>query len=228
MSCPYANNNIQKQIPVQNINYTEGRNALDEIIGPDPDETPVVPRKSHTAKETLNYITYLGLDQLLSSLSCLSVSNESDGKPVHDEHFFIILHQAFELWFKQFIFEIDSIREVLIKTKYDETQNVLIISRLVRCVKIWQILIEQLHLLETTMTPLTFLSFRSYVTPASGFQSLQFRLIENKLGLTDKLRQEYKQTYFLNKVFTNGEQNDQLRKSIDEQSLLQLIEVMYV
>lgn len=77
-----------------------------------------------------------------------------------------------------------------------------------------------------TMTPVEFLAFRDYVTPASGFQSLQFRNIEIKLGLKDKSREAYKMNYFTNTMF-KGEQADELNQSIQEDSLLTLVEVSF-
>ncbi|CAF1517247.1 unnamed protein product [Didymodactylos carnosus] len=84
-------------------------------------------------------------------------------------------------------------------------------------------LIDQLELLET-MTPGAFLEFRDYVTPASGFQSLQFRIIENKLGLTDKSRSVYKMNHFTDQMFTRRVQAEELKKSMEEKSLLMLLE----
>lgn len=74
------------------------------------------------------------------------------------------------------------------------------------------------------MTPIDFMEFRSFLTPASGFQSLQFRLIENKLGLTDNLRVQYNQTSYKN-VFPGDVDQKQLISSLEEPSLLVLIEV---
>lgn len=74
------------------------------------------------------------------------------------------------------------------------------------------------------MTPMEFLEFRNFVTPASGFQSLQFRLIEMKLGLTDKFRSAFKTKYFTETMFKNQQAN-QLNTAVEEHSLLYLIEV---
>jgi tryptophan 2,3-dioxygenase len=102
--------------------------------------------------------------------------------------------------------------------------------RLNRCAKIWNLLLDQLQLLET-MTPIEFLEFRDFITPASGFQSLQFRIIEFKLGLSDKSRKPssdsnhgFDQKYFTQTMFKNH-QSDELKKVADEQSLLVLLEV---
>jgi len=97
------------------------------------------------------------------------------------------------------------------------------INHLQRCVQIWRLLCDQISILET-MTPLDFMEFRSYLSPASGFQSLQFRLVENKLGLTDKSRVVYNQTSYKN-AFPNPHHQKQLMDSLEEPTLLILIEV---
>ncbi|CAF1378012.1 unnamed protein product, partial [Didymodactylos carnosus] len=181
--------------------------------------------ESKSSVEPLNYTTYLGLVQLLSSMKCLSRTDPTDENSPHqhDEHFFILIHQVFELWFKQFLFEIDSIRAIFAIPESVNHNMYAIISRLQRCTTIWRMLIDQLELLET-MTPGAFLEFRDYVTPASGFQSLQFRIIENKLGLTDKSRSVYKMNHFTDQMFTRRVQAEELKKSMEEKSLLMLLE----
>ena len=74
------------------------------------------------------------------------------------------------------------------------------------------------------MTPLDFMEFRSYLSPASGFQSLQFRLVENKLGLTEKSRVLYNQTSY-KKAFPSSHEQAELASSLEEPTLLMLIEV---
>jgi len=74
------------------------------------------------------------------------------------------------------------------------------------------------------MTPLDFMEFRSYLSPASGFQSLQFRLIENKLGLTDKSRVLYNQISYKN-AFPSEHEQEELMNSLEKPTLLALIEV---
>ena len=103
---------------------------------------------------------------------------------------FIIIHQVYELWFKQIIFEIDSILEALDREKIDESHVGIVVSRLERIIEIQHLLIDQIKVLET-MTPMDFLDFRDLLTPASGFQSVQFRLIENKIGLQKHQRHSY-------------------------------------
>ena len=69
------------------------------------------------------------------------------------------------------------------------------------------------------MTPMEFLDFRTYITPASGFQSHQFRLIEMKLGMTDKYRSDFKEKYFTGTMFTDT-QAAELIKAIHEDTML--------
>lgn len=135
----------------------------------------------------INYHEYLGLDQILSSQKLMS---EKYKKPAHDEMLFIIIHQAYELWFKQILHELDSILNIFTETSVSERSMGLIVSRLNRVTEIQKLLLEQVRILET-MTPLDFLDFRDMLIPASGFQSFQFRLLENKLGLKTENRLKY-------------------------------------
>ncbi|KAH9643811.1 hypothetical protein HF086_002309 [Spodoptera exigua] len=165
------------------------------------------------------YGEYLMLDKLLSAQRMLS---SESSKPVHDEHLFIITHQAYELWFKQIIFEVDSVRALLDVEGLDESHTMEILKRLNRVVLILKLLVDQVMILET-MTPLDFMDFRNYLRPASGFQSLQFRLLENKLGLKQALRVKYNQSY--QTVFGDDpEAMEALQKSEQEPALLALIE----
>jgi tryptophan 2,3-dioxygenase len=135
----------------------------------------------------------------------------------------IYFQLGFELWFKQIIWEIDSLREIFGNKVIDETHMFVSINRLQRCAQIWHLLCDQISILET-MTPLDFMEFRSYLSPASGFQSLQFRLIENKLGLTDKTRVVYNQISYKN-AFPMAREKEELTNSLEEPTLLMLIEV---
>ncbi|MGD2044438.1 MAG: tryptophan 2,3-dioxygenase family protein [Acidimicrobiia bacterium] len=129
--------------------------------------------------QPLYYGDYLGLDDLLNSQRLESARH---GEPVHDEMLFIVVHQSYELWFKQIIWELDSILEVFDADHVDEHQMGTAVARLRRINEIQQLLVQMIGVLET-MTPLDFLDFRDYLFPASGFQSAQFRIVENKLGL---------------------------------------------
>ncbi|XP_015603424.1 tryptophan 2,3-dioxygenase [Cephus cinctus] len=139
----------------------------------------------------LLYSEYLHLDKILSAQNPLSTIYKD---VVHDEHLFIITHQAYELWFKQIIYELDSIRGLFNTEGLDESRTLEILKRLNRIVLILKLLVDQVMILET-MTPLDFMAFRDYLCPASGFQSLQFRLLENKLGVQQEHRVKFNQSY---------------------------------
>jgi len=136
------------------------------------------------------YQDYLGLEKILKSQHLIS---KEYGKPAHDEMLFIVIHQIYELWFKQILFELDSVLEIFCKEDVQESHIGTAVSRLNRVIEIQKILIDQIHVLET-MTPMDFLDFRDFLIPASGFQSVQFRLIENKLGLSKADRLSYSGT----------------------------------
>src|SRR5258708_22364938 len=127
----------------------------------------------------VEYQESLQHDRLLSSQHPKSAEH---GRPAHDEMLFIVVHQAYELWFKQILHELDSVLDLCRQDSVDERSIGVAVARLQRIAEIQKLLIDQLHILET-MTPLDFLDFRDLLVPASGFQSVQFRLIEKKLGL---------------------------------------------
>lgn len=143
------------------------------------------------ANAPTNYADYLEIQKLISLQNPKSAQL---GKVAHEEMLFIIIHQVYELWFKQILFELDSILELFSKDSIDERNMLKIVSRLQRIIEIQKLLIQQVDVLET-MTPLDFLEFRDLLMPASGFQSHQFRLVENKMGLKQRLKfnnQDYK------------------------------------
>jgi tryptophan 2,3-dioxygenase len=119
----------------------------------------------------LSYNKYLRVPELIDLQTCLSSPAQ------HDELLFITVHQAYELWFKQILHEIDA-ASVLMK----EDRAIEAVQAVRRVVEIEKLLIAQIHILET-MTPLRFLGFRDELNPASGFQSMQFREIEFSSGL---------------------------------------------
>ena len=145
------------------------------------------------------YSKYLQLDKILDAQDRQS---EILDKPIHDEMLFIVIHQIYELWFKQIIHEIDSIIYYFNNPRVDETNINTIVGRLNRIHDIQKIAITQIDILKS-MTPMDFLEFRDLLNPASGFQSTQFRIIENALGLkTDDRMKFSKQKYtdFLSKA----------------------------
>ena len=95
---------------------------------------------------------------------------------------FIIIHQAYELWFKQIIHELKSVKDTIKDEKIDEKEIIKVVKRTDRIKEILNLLVKQIDVLET-MTSIDFLDFRDYLSPASGFQSHQFRKIEVMLGL---------------------------------------------
>jgi tryptophan 2,3-dioxygenase len=137
-----------------------------------------------TPKQPVEYSEYLQLGALLGSQRLKSVEL---GRPAHDEMLFIVVHQAYELWFKQILHELDSVLGLLRADSVDERSIGVAAARLDRIVEIQKLLVDQLRVLET-MTPLDFLDFRDMLVPASGFESVQFRLIELKLGLRPAAR----------------------------------------
>ena len=133
------------------------------------------------------YADYLKLDHLLAAQQPESGRH---GRPAHDEMLFIIVHQAYELWFKQILHELDRIQADFGGEVLEDEYLGRIVHGLDRIVEIIKLLIQQLEVLET-MTPLDFLDFRDFLFPASGFQSVQFRLIEIRLGLAPEARLNY-------------------------------------
>lgn len=130
-------------------------------------------------KKPFRYSSYIKTPELLSLQKPVSFEV---GKPAHDEMLFVVVHQAYELWFKQIIFELDSVISMFRDDFVDERNIGTAFQRLTRIVHIQKLLIQQIETLET-MTPLDFLDFINLLIGASGFQSAQFRLIEAKLGL---------------------------------------------
>lgn len=132
------------------------------------------------------YHDYLQLDKIIDAQHPVSKEWYNDEK--HDEMLFIVTHQAFELWFVQINYELDSVIDLLSKPFDDNSENFpTAIHRLERIREIWKHLVEQYSILET-MTSLDFLDFRKYLVPGSGFQSHGFKNIEAKLGLNAQNR----------------------------------------
>ena len=119
----------------------------------------------------LSYNKYLRVPDLIGLQECLS------GPEHHDELLFITVHQAYELWFKQILHEVDAAMVMMTEDRLPSAARTLR-----RVVEIEKLLVTQIHILET-MTPISFLGFREQLNPASGFQSMQFREIEFASGL---------------------------------------------
>jgi tryptophan 2,3-dioxygenase len=140
----------------------------------------------------LYYADYIELDKILNSQHPRSFESLEEG---NDEMLFIIIHQVYELWFKQILYELDLVRHVFIRDRINDNSDDLskVVQKLKRIGKILELINQQVSVLET-MTALDFLEFRNVLLPASGFQSKQFRLIEARLGL--KMDQRYKREYY--------------------------------
>jgi tryptophan 2,3-dioxygenase len=125
-------------------------------------------------KAPLSYNKYLRVRELIELQTCLSDPTH------HDELLFITVHQAYELWFKQMLHEIDAANDAM-----REDRAPVAARAIARVVEIEKLLVAQIHTLET-MTPINFLAFRDQLNPASGFQSMQFREVEFASGLKDE------------------------------------------
>lgn len=124
-----------------------------------------------TTNRAVTYGSYLRVDDLLELQQPRSTG------PEHDELLFIVIHQVYELWFKELLHELDRVRQLLTTDDTHRAQHTL-----KRILTILKVLVAQLDILET-MTPLEFTSFRARLEAASGFQSDQFRQIEFVLGV---------------------------------------------
>ena len=126
---------------------------------------------SEDTRSAATYESYLRIDDLLS------LQQPRSAAPEHDETLFIIIHQVYELWFKELLHEFDRVMQLLEADESHASQHTL-----KRILTILKVMVAQLDILET-MTPLEFLSFRERLDAASGFQSDQFRQIEFVLGV---------------------------------------------
>lgn len=166
----------------------------------------------------LHYSDYLQLDKILSAQQ--PESGKQGRQAAHEEMLFIIIHQTYELWFKQLQHEIDAVLFLMGDETIDDNSTAfqLIIQRLKRVITILKLLVQQIDVLET-MTPMNFLDFRDVIRPASGFQSWQFKIIEAKLGL--KYDHRHGQQFYASQLKQN--EVDALRKAENDHSLLQRI-----
>src|SRR6056297_194056 len=120
---------------------------------------------------SLTYTNYLNIDKLLELQEPQSSPEE------HDEMLFIIIHQSYELWFKQILHEFDKLR-----SDFEQGNTWAAAKTMRRVLTILKTMVSQIDILET-MTPLEFSSFRGFLQQASGFQSVQFREMEIVCGL---------------------------------------------
>ena len=147
----------------------------------------------------LSYGRYLRIPELLGLQSGLS------SPPAHDELLFIVVHQAYELWFKEILFELEATRSCLFSGDTDRARHYL-----ARVHAIERVLLEHLGIIET-MSPQDFLEFRHNLAPASGFQSVQFREIEFLSGL--------KEPGLLKRLAETPEERERLERRLSEPTL---------
>jgi tryptophan 2,3-dioxygenase len=158
------------------------------------------------AKSPLYYGSYLRLEELLSLQEPESVKH---GIEAHDEMLFIVTHQVYELWFKQILHDLNSVLDIFSSSHVEDSRLGSCIARLERIHEVQKLLLQQIDVLET-MTPMDFLDFRDLLIPASGFQSVQFRKIENLMGLQRDKRLSFGNQSYLARV------NDKDRASLEE------------
>jgi tryptophan 2,3-dioxygenase len=165
----------------------------------------------------MNYHDYLQLEKILGAQS---PESEKKNLPAHDEMLFIVIHQAYELWFKQLHHEADSIAAIMNKPALNDNSPELqtVVHRLKRTITILQVLVHQIDIMET-MTPMDFLDFRDMLRPASGFQSWQFKELEAKLGL--KFEHRHGQEYYTSQL--RQDHVSVIKKAESDKSLLQLV-----
>jgi tryptophan 2,3-dioxygenase len=163
------------------------------------------------------YSEYLQLDKILDAQ--LPESGK-EGIRADDEMLFIIIHQAYELWFKQILHELNIIRDIFkqpnIPNNSPDIYNT--VHRIKRVCRILDVAVMQMSVLET-MTPLDFLDFRDLLRPASGFQSIQFKMIEATLGLG--FEQRHGQNYYISQL--NQKDIDKVKDAEAQESILTLI-----
>lgn len=173
-------------------------------------------KNSYTEKEQY-YGDYLALDKILDAQF---PESEARGVEAHDEMLFIIVHQTYELWFKQIMHELNSIIEIFNESEINDNSASLQIAthRTNRIIEIWRLLVSQITVIET-MSSMDFLDFRDLLSPASGFQSYQFRQLEAKLGL--KMENRHAKCYYEHQL--TEEHVEGIREVEKETSLIDLI-----
>ncbi len=152
--------------------------------------------------DDFTYGSYLRIPELLSLQQCVSVDADT-GEPEQDEMLFIIIHQVYELWFKEILHELDHIMTQLGEDNVAGARHTL-----KRVLKILKTLVGQIDVLET-MTPAEFASFRDFLANASGFQSAQFRELEFVLGVKDRIQIDW----------FSGDEGERLRSRFEAATL---------
>jgi len=168
-------------------------------------------------RKPVYYSEYLQLDKILNAQA---PESDKEGIRADDEMLFIIIHQAYELWFKQILHELTVVRNVFKQPNiHNNTPDIYnSVHRLKRICSILEVAVLQMGVLET-MTPLDFLDFRDLLRPASGFQSIQFKMIEAALGL--KYDQRHGKEYYLSQLTEADRQR--VKDAEAQESLLVLL-----
>lgn len=164
------------------------------------------------------YKDYLQLDKIIHAQNPESFRPGQEA--AHDEMLFIVIHQAYELWFRQILFEVDSVIRMMDRPSVNDNSPDMqtAVHRLKRVVTILRVLVQQVDILET-MTPMDFLDFRDLLRPASGFQSFQFKILEAKLGL--KFANRHGQDYYTSQL--RPEDIEQIKDAENGKSVAELI-----
>jgi len=164
------------------------------------------------------YADYLELDKILDAQHPVSFNEPYE--PAHDEMLFIIIHQAYELWFKQIAHEAESVIAIMQQDAMNDNspQMQTVVHRMNRINTIMKVLVNQMDIMET-MTSMDFLDFRDLLRPASGFQSWQFKVLEARLGL--QYSQRHGQEYYTS--ILRPQYVEMVKKAEQEPSLLQLM-----
>lgn len=163
------------------------------------------------------YSEYLQLDKILNAQL---PESSKEGAPADDEMLFIIIHQAYELWFKQILHELTLVRNIFKKESIPNNSPDIYnsVHHIKRVCRILELTVMQMTIMET-MTPLDFLDFRDLLRPASGFQSIQFKMIEASLGL--EYGQRHGKDYYTSQLNPNDVKR--VKDAEAEESLLVLI-----
>ena len=166
-------------------------------------------------QDAMYYHDYLRLGDILNSQ--FPESDKEGHVSAHDEMLFIIIHQTYELWFKQLLFETNSAIRIMSQPSINDNTPDLqtVVHRLSRVATIIKVLVQQIDIMET-MTPMDFLDFRDLLRPASGFQSWQFKTLEAKLGLQYENR--YGKEYYTSQL--HQPEIDIIKQAEQEHSLL--------
>ncbi len=174
-------------------------------------------RMDKKQRQPVYYSEYLQLDKILDAQF---PESGKENMKADDEMLFIIIHQAYELWFKQILHELEIVKTIFkqpnIPNNSPDVYNS--VHRIKRVCKILELAVNQMTIMET-MTPLDFLDFRDLLRPASGFQSIQFKMIEAALGLAYNKR--HGQNYYISQL--NEKDIERVKKAEADESILVLI-----